>query len=407
MTSINFKKLREDFPILQQQIQGKPLVYLDSAASSQKPQQVIDTLIRYYREDHANIHRGIHSLSVRATEKYEQAREEIRTFINAKYSQEIIFVRGATEGINIVAQSYGRSFFKKGDEIILSVMEHHSNIVPWQLLCEQTGIVLRVIPMSDEGELDMATYRQLLNARTKLVAVTQVSNVLGTVNPVKEIITLAHANQVPVLVDGAQAFAHLSVDVQALDCDFYVFSSHKAYGPTGVGVLYGKKGLLEAMPPYQGGGDMIETVSFQRTTYNKLPYKFEAGTPHIAGAIGFGEAIRYLKQIGIHHIMAHEQALLAYATEKLQAISGLQLLARKAKKSSVISFIIEGLHPHDLGTILDHEGIAIRAGHHCAMPLMERLGLPATARISLGLYNRQEDIDQLITGILIAQRIFA
>lgn len=398
---------QNDFPILQQKIHGKRLVYLDSAASSQKPSAVIAAVSRYYSEDHANVHRGVHTLSERATRAYEDSREKIKKFINAAKSQEIIFVSGATEGINLVAQSYGRQAIKKDDEIILSVMEHHSNIVPWQLLCEQTGAVLRVIPMSDQGELDLVAYQQLFSERTKLVAVAQVSNVLGTVNPVKEMIVMAHERQVPVLVDGAQALAHMPVDVQALDCDFYVFSSHKAYGPTGLGILYGKQALLEAMPPYKGGGDMIETVSFTKTTYKALPYKFEAGTPNIAAVVGFGAALDYIDELGLANIFAHEQALLAYATEKLAAIPKLRVLGEAANKLGVISFELEGIHPHDLGTFLDHEGIAIRVGHHCAMPLMVRLDVPATARVSFGFYNTTADIDALVEAIYLAKRFFA
>lgn len=404
---LDFYALRQDFPILQQTIHGKPLVYLDSAASSQKPQMVLDAVMHYYSKDHANVHRGVHTLSERATRAYESTREQLRCFINARSVQEVIFVNGATAGINLVAQSYGKRFIQKDDEIILSVMEHHSNIVPWQLLCEQSGAVLRVIPMTERGELDLEVYKNLLNDRTKMVAVTHVSNVLGTINPIQEMTRLAHARQVPVLVDGAQAFAHVSVDVKELDCDFYVFSSHKAYGPTGVGVLYGKEEWLSLLPPYQGGGDMIETVSFAKTTYKSLPYKFEAGTPNIAGVVGFGAALAYLEAIGLDAIFSHEQALLAYAREKLSAITGLRLLGEAANKTGLLSFELKNLHPHDLGTVLDREGIAIRVGHHCAMPLMEYLGLPATARASFGLYNNQDDIEALVEGILLAKRFFA
>jgi cysteine desulfurase/selenocysteine lyase len=403
----DFNALRQDFPILEQKIHGKPLVYLDSTASSQKPQQVIAALLRYYSTDHANVHRGVHTLSVRATQAYEKTREQIRVELNAKSTQEIIFVRGATEGINLVAQSYGRHFLKKDDEIILSVMEHHSNIVPWQWLCKAVGAVLRVIPMSDVGELDLSAYQQLFNSRTKMVAVTQVSNVLGTINPVKAMIAVAHQYQVPVLIDGACAFGHLPIDVQELDCDFYVLSSHKAYGPTGMGVLYGKKALLESMPPYQGGGDMIETVSFEQVTYSKLPYKFEAGTPAIAAVVGFGAALAYVKAIGMEHIVAHEKYLLNYATEKLRRIPGLRLLGESQMKIGIISFVLAGVHAHDLGTFLDHEGIAIRVGHHCAMPLMDRLQVPATARLSFGLYNTTAEIDVLVAGLLAAKRFFS
>lgn len=401
------KHYRQDFPILKQNIHGKPLVYLDSAASSQKPQQVIDAVSHYYSHDHANIHRGVHSLSQRATDAYEKTREAVRGMINANSLEEIIFVRGATEGINLVAQSYGRTFLKAGDEILLTEMEHHSNIVPWQLLAEQIGVVIKVLPIKDNGELDLELLSQLLSTKTKLLAITHVSNALGTLNPVHEIIKQAHERQIPVLVDGAQAFGHLPIDVKALDCDFYVFSSHKAYGPTGVGVLYAKKALLERMPPYQGGGDMIETVSFQGSTYNQLPNKFEAGTPNIAGVIGFGAAIAYIQNVGLHAIYVHEQELLKAALEKLRQVPGLRIIGEAKDRIGVISFVMEDCHPHDLGTILDHQGVAVRAGHHCAMPLMDRLGLPATARLSLGLYNNHEDIDALVEGLLVAKRIFA
>lgn len=403
----DFYLLRQDFPILQQTIHGKPLVYLDSAASSQKPQAVLDALVQYYSKDHANVHRGVHTLSERATLAYENTREKLRSFINAKHTEELIFVSGTTEGINLVAQCYGKQFIKKDDEIIVSVMEHHSNIVPWQLLCEQSGAILRVIPMSDQGVLDLSAYQQLFNARTKIVAVAQVSNVLGTINPLKEMIAFAHERGVLVLVDGAQAFGHMPVDVQDLACDFYVCSSHKAYGPTGVGVLYGKKHWLEQLPPYKGGGDMIETVSFTKTTYKPLPYKFEAGTPNIADVIAFGTALDYLDEIGLENIFSHEQALLAYATEKLRTIPGLRIIGEAEQKSAVISFDLENIHPHDLGTVLDREGIAIRVGHHCAMPLMARLGLAATARASFALYNTREDVDALVEGIAHAKRFFA
>ncbi len=403
----DFSALRRDFPILQQKIHGKPLVYLDSAASSQKPQAVIDALVRYYSKDHANVHRGVHALSERATRAYEEARAKVKNFINASLREEIIFVSGTTEGINLVAQSYGQRFIQAGDEIIVSVMEHHSNIVPWQLLCERNGARLKVIPMSDQGELDLAVYQSLLNERTKMVAVTHVSNVLGTVNPIQEITRLASARGVPVLVDGAQACAHSPVDVQALACDFYVFSSHKAYGPTGVGVVYGKKTWLEQMPPYKGGGDMIETVTFEKTTYNSLPNKFEAGTPNIADVVAFGAALDYLSEIGLENIAVHEQELLAYAAEKLRAIPGLRFIGEARHRVSILSFVLENIHPHDLGTVLDREGIAIRVGHHCAMPLMDRLSVAATARASLGLYNNREDIDALVEGLLLAKRFFA
>lgn len=403
----HFLTLRQDFPILEQTIHGKPLVYLDNAASSQKPRIVMEQLVHYYSKDHANVHRGVHTLSERATEAYEEARDKLKRFINARQREELIFVSGATEGINLIARSYGERFVRAGDEIILTVMEHHANIVPWQLLCERSGAVLKIIPITDQGELDLTAFEGLLSQRTKMVALVHLSNVLGTVNPISEITRLAHAWQVPVLVDGAQACGHWPIDVQALDCDFYVLSSHKAYGPTGVGVVYGKKDWLEQLPPYKGGGDMIETVSFEKTTYNKLPNKFEAGTPNIADCIAFGAALDYLESIGLENIMAHERDLTNYALEKLSAIPGLRLIGQAKKRTGVISFVLDQIHPHDLGTLLDREGIAIRVGHHCAMPLMTRLGLPATARASLGLYNSREDIDALIAGILLAKRFFA
>lgn len=402
----DFRQLRQDFPLLQQSVHGKPLIYLDNSATSQKPQCVIDAIAQYYRHDNANIHRGVYELSERATRMYEQVRTDIANFIHAEHAHEIIFVRGATEAINLVAQSYGRSVLKAQDEIIISVMEHHSNIVPWQMLAEQVGAVLRVIPMNDAGELDLLAYQQLFNERTKIVAVTHASNALGTINPIKTLVKFAHQQGVPVLVDGAQAFPHLPVDVRDLDCDFYAFSSHKAYGPTGVGVLYGKTKWLEKMPPYQGGGDMIESVTFAKTTYNKLPYKFEAGTPHIGGVIAFGAALAYLQKIGMENIAAHEQELLTYAMQKLATMPGLRVIGTAAQKVGVLSFVLEGIHPHDIGTILDDHGIAIRAGHHCAMPLMQRLNVPATARASFSLYNTTEEVDALAAGILAVQRMF-
>ncbi|OGT45946.1 MAG: cysteine sulfinate desulfinase [Gammaproteobacteria bacterium RIFCSPHIGHO2_12_FULL_41_20] len=398
--------VRADFPILQIQNRGKPLIYLDTSASAQKPHQVIDAIQHYYTHQHANIHRGVYELSEQATQVFEGVRHQVKSFINAQHAEEIIFVRGTTEAINLVAHSYGRSRFQPGDEIVVSVMEHHSNIVPWQMVGEVTGAVLRVIPMADTGELDLDAYRQLLTARTKLIAVTHISNVLGTINPIKEITALAHAQQIPVLVDGAQAAPFFPVDVQALDCDFYAFSSHKMYGPTGVGVLYGKKALLETMPPYQGGGDMIETVSFAKTTYAKLPNKFEAGTPNIAAVVGLGAAIRYLQILGMENIASHEQELLHYATEQLQAIAGLRIFGTAKHKAGVIAFVVDDIHPHDIATVLDHAGIAVRAGHHCAMPLMERLHVPATVRVSLGLYNTREEIDQLMVGLQQVKRLF-
>lgn len=397
---------RADFPILETIVHGKPLVYLDNAATTQKPLTVIGAESGYYRHYNANVHRGIHSLSLQATDAYEAARVKVQHLINAASASEIIFVRGTTEAINLVAQSYGRSRLQAGDEIILSRMEHHSNIVPWQLLCQQTGASLRIIPVDDSGELQMEIFDALLNERTRLVAVTHVSNALGTINPVKAIIALAHARGVPVLLDGAQAIAHLPVDVQALDCDFYAFSGHKLYGPTGVGVLYGKAALLDAMPPYQGGGDMIRSVSFEGTTYNALPYKFEAGTPNIAGVIGLGAAVDYVTVIGFDVLAAHEQELLAYATRLLADIPGLRIIGSAREKTAILSFVLGGVHPHDIGTILDRQGVAIRAGHHCTMPLMERFKVAATARASFALYNTVREVDALVAAIYKVKEVF-
>ncbi len=397
---------KQDFPILNQAVHGKPLVFLDSAASSQKPQCVINAVSHYYQHDHANVHRGVYELSTRATRQFEDARVKIQKFIHAQHAHEIIFVRGTTEGINLVAQSYGQAYIKVDDEIIISGMEHHSNIVPWQLLCERTGAKLKIIPVLDNGELDLAAYQKLFSPRTKMVAVIHASNVLGTINPIKEMTDIAHQHQVPVLVDGAQAFPHMPVDVQALDCDFYLFSSHKAYGPTGVGVLYGKERWLNAMPPYQGGGDMIETVSFEKSTYNKLPCKFEAGTPNIADVIGFAAAIEYLENIGMQAIFQHEQKLLNYAMPKLAEIADLRILGAAKQRVGVISFVFDHIHPHDIGTVLDFEGVAIRAGHHCAMPLMQRFNIPACTRISFGIYNNEQDIDLFVEGLQKVKRMF-
>jgi cysteine desulfurase/selenocysteine lyase len=399
-------RVRKDFPLLRQQVHGQPLVYLDNAATSQKPQVVIDTLTRYYAEENSNVHRGVHLLSERATEAYEAARANVRRFLNAADTREIIFVRGATEGINLVAQSYGRASIKEGDEIIISWMEHHSNIVPWQMLCEEKGAVLRVVPINDHGEALLDAYERLLNPRTKFVALVHVSNALGTINPVKQMIEMAHRQRVPVLLDGAQTVAHLSVDVQELDCDFYVFSGHKVLGPTGIGILYGKADFLEGMPPYQGGGDMILSVTFEKTRYNTLPYKFEAGTPHIAGVVGLGAALDYLRGIGLDRIATYEQELLAYGTDVLSAIPGLRLIGTAKEKAGVLSFVLEGIHAHDIGTILDQEGIAIRAGHHCAMPVMQRFGVPATARASLAFYNTRGELDALGRAIRKAIELF-
>ena len=398
--------VRRDFPILSRSVHGKPLVYLDNGATSQKPQAVIEALSRYYREENANIHRGVHFLSERATAAYEEARQKIQAFINAAHKEEIIFVRGTTEAVNLVAQSYGRSALKAGDEIIISAMEHHSNIVPWQMLREQTGAGLRVIPINHDGELVLDEYRRLLNDKTKIVSVTHVSNALGTVAPVHEIVAAAHERGIPVMLDGAQAVPHLKVDVQELGCDFYAFSGHKMFGPTGVGVLYGRRELLDKMPPYQGGGDMISLVTFEKTHYNVLPYKFEAGTPNIAGGIGLGAAVDYLQRLAWEQVVAHEEDLLAYATEKLAVIDGLRIIGTAKEKVGVLSFVFDKIHAHDVGTILDQEGVAVRAGHHCAMPVMQRFGVPATTRASLAFYNTRDEIDVLANAIQSVLKVF-
>ena len=403
---LDVEAIRKDFPILGRKVHGKPLVYLDNGATSQKPQAVIDALSRYYAEENSNIHRGVHYLSERATAAYEEARQKIKRFINAPKEQEIIFVRGTTEAINLVAQSYGRTFLKAGDEIIVSAMEHHSNIVPWQMLCEQTGARLRVIPINHDGELVLDEYRRLLTEKTKLVSVTHVSNALGTIVPVKEIVRLAHERGVPVLLDGAQAAPHLKIDVQDLGCDFYAFSGHKLFGPTGVGVLFGRSELLDRMPPYQGGGDMISLVTFEKTHYNVLPYKFEAGTPHIAGGIGLGAAIDYLEGLNWEQVICHEHDLLSYATGALSSIAGLKIIGTAREKAGVISFVFDHVHAHDVGTILDQEGVAVRAGHHCAMPVMQRFGVPATTRASFAFYNTREEVDVLVKGIHRVLRVF-
>ncbi|MEK7229766.1 MAG: cysteine desulfurase [Candidatus Binatota bacterium] len=405
-TVLDVARIREDFPILKQQVHGKPLVYFDNAATSQKPQVVIDTLSRYYATENANIHRGIHFLSELATAEYEETRGKVKRFLNASESREIVFVRGTTEGINLVAQSYGRRFFKEGDEVVISAMEHHSNIVPWQMLCEQVGARLRVIPMNHDGELLLDEYERLLGEKTKLVSVAHVSNALGTINPIGRIIESAHRRNIPVLVDGAQAAPHMKVDVQELDCDFYAFSGHKLFGPTGIGILYGKARHLEAMPPYQGGGDMISLVTFEKTHYNIIPYKFEAGTPHIAGVIGLGAAIDYVSGIGLDAVAAYEGEVLAYATAQLSTIKGLRIIGRAKEKASVLSFVLEGVHPHDIGTVLDREGVAIRAGHHCAMPVMQRFGVPATARASFAFYNTREEVDVLVRAVRKVLKVF-
>ena len=397
---------RADFPVLARKVRDKPLVYLDNAATAQKPRQVLETLDEYYRGYNSNIHRGVHTLSELATEAYEAARKKIQTFINAASHQEIIFVRGTTEGINLVAQSYGRSRLGAGDEIIVSEMEHHSNIVPWQLLCEQTGALLKVIPINDAGELDMDEYKKLLGDNTRIVAVGHVSNALGTINPVAEITALAHAAGAVTVIDGAQAAPHTRLDMAALDCDFYAFSGHKLFGPTGIGVLYGKQALLDAMPPYHGGGDMIKMVTFEKTLYNDLPYKFEAGTPYIAGVIGLGAAVDYVNEVDMDRIRDYEHDLLQYATLAAADVQGLKPIGTAAHKAGILSFVMDGIHPHDLGTILDHEGIAIRTGHHCAMPVMERYGIPATARASFAFYNTREEVDKLVAGIDKANNIF-
>jgi cysteine desulfurase/selenocysteine lyase len=406
-TALDLAKIRGDFPILAEKVHGRNLVYLDNAATSQKPRAVIEAIVRYYEQLNANIHRGVHTLSVRATEAHDAARQTVRQFVNAGDTREIIFVRGATEAINLVAQSYGRRHVAAGDEVLITAMEHHSNIVPWQILCEEKGAQLKVAPIDDQGELRLDEFEKLIGPRTKMVAVTHVSNALGTVNPLREMIEMAHRRRVPVLVDGAQAVPHFAVDVQALDCDFYSFSGHKVYGPTGIGVLYGKRALLEAMPPYQGGGDMISSVTFEKTTYNVLPFKFEAGTPDIAGAIALGAAIEYIGGIGMDRIAAHEDELLAYATEAVGAIPGVHLIGTASERAGALSFVLDGVHPHDLGTILDREGIAIRTGHHCAQPVMERFGIPATARASFAVYNTKEEVDTLVEGIHVAREVFA
>ena len=391
--------LRRDFPILATKVYGKPLVYLDNAASAQKPLAVIETERDVYERCYANIHRGVHWLSVHTTDAYDAAREKARAFVNARAAHEIIFLRGTTEAVNLVAQTYGRRNVGAGDEVLITGLEHHSNIVPWQMLCEEKGARLSVVPLDEAGEIDLDTLERMLTPRTKLVSVAHLSNALGTVLPVKRIGELAHARGIPVLVDGAQAVPRMPVDVQDLDCDFYAFSSHKIYGPTGVGVLYGKTALLEAMPPYQGGGDMIRSVTFEKTTYNALPYKFEAGTPNIAGGIALGAALDYVSGIGLDRIAAHEHDLLADATTKLSTIEGLKIIGTAREKAGVLSFVLDGVHPHDIGTVLDREGIAIRTGHHCAQPVMDRYGLTATARASFGLYNTHGEVDALVAAI--------
>jgi len=393
-------KVREDFPILQTVIHNKPLVYFDNAATTHKPKIVIDKIKEYYESTNSNIHRGVHYLSQKATSEYENARNIVLNFINAAKLSELIFTKGTTDSINLVASSYGRKFIKEGDEIIISHMEHHSNIVPWQLLCEQTGAILKIIPINDNGELIFEEYEKLINAKTKFVSVTHISNSLGTINPIKEIINKAHEFGIPVLIDGAQGIQHSKVDVQDLDCDFYVFSGHKLYGPTGIGILYGKQSLLEKMPPYQGGGDMISNVTFEKTKYNSLPYKFEAGTPNIEGGIALGTAITYLENLGLESVFKYEDELSEYAHSKFNdSFPELKIIGNAARKTGIISFVLEGIHPHDIGTILDFEGIAIRTGHHCTQPVMQRFNFPATARLSLGIYNTKDEIDYAIKAI--------
>ncbi len=397
--AFDIEKIRKDFPLLEQEMNGKPIIFLDSAASSQKPAQVIDRLNDYYRTGHANVHRGVYQLSQEATTAFEEARELVRQFINAPSEKEVIFVRGCTEGINLVASSYGRKFINQGDAVLITAMEHHSNIVPWQMICEEREAELRVAPVNDAGEIDLDALYELLDERVKIVSLVHVSNALGTVNPVKAIIDRAHELNIPVLVDGAQAIPHTQVDVQALDADFYTFSGHKMFGPTGIGVLYGKEEWLEQMPPYHGGGEMIKTVTFEKTTYNELPHKFEAGTPDISGVIGLGEAVKYMQSVGYENISRHEHELLTYATEQLEKIEGLRIIGTAREKASVVSFLVDGVHPYDLGAILDKLGIAVRTGHHCTQPLMARYEIPGTVRASFAFYNNKADIDALVAGI--------
>jgi cysteine desulfurase / selenocysteine lyase len=407
LSSAEVARIRLDFPALQQIVHGYPLVYLDNAATSQKPQAVLDAVEHYYSRDCANVHRGVHLLSQRASDEFDEARRKVQKFLNADHSKEVIFTRGTTDAINLVASTYGRKNVSSGDEILITALEHHSNIVPWQLLCGEKGATLQVAPITSSGEVILEEFERLLGPKTKLAAISHISNALGTINPVEAMIKMAHRKNIPVLVDGAQAVPHTTVDVKALDCDFYAFSAHKLYGPTGVGVLYGRAALLDAMPPYQGGGDMIRTVSFTKTTYNSLPYKFEAGTPHIAGAIGLGAAIDYVQTIGLDRIAAYERQLLTYASERLQKIEGIRTIGTARNKAGLVSFVLEGVHPHDLGTILDRQGIAVRAGHHCAMPVMELFGLAGTTRASFAVYNTQEEIDLLIAAVLKAREVFA
>jgi cysteine desulfurase/selenocysteine lyase len=403
---LDVAKVRADFPILQQEVRGRPLVYLDSAASAQKPQAVIDAISHFYLHDNANVHRGVHFLSERSTAAFEGAREKVARFLHARDSKEIVFVRGTTEAINLVVSSFGRKNIGAGDEVLITALEHHANIVPWQMLCEQVGAKLKQIPVDAHGDLVLDKLDELLTPRTRILAVTHVSNALGTVVPVKELIRRAHAKGIPVLVDGAQAVTHFPVDVVDLDCDFYAFSGHKLFGPMGIGVLYGKKERLESMPPYQGGGDMILSVTLEKTVYNRVPYRFEAGTPDVAGAVGLGAAIDYLERVGLDAITAHDRELLAYTEEALGSVPGLRILGKGRERSGVVSFIMEDIHPHDIGTILDREGIAVRTGHHCAQPLMQCFGVAATVRASLALYNTREDVDALVRGIHKVREVF-
>ena len=404
--TLDVREIREMFPLLAGTVGGKPLVYLDNAATTQKPRAVLDTLSRYYAAENANIHRGVYQLSQNATQAYEGARGKVAAFLNAAEPAEIIFTRNATEGINLVAQTFGRWQVGEGDDVVISTMEHHSNIVPWQMLCEEKGARLRVVPITDAGELMLDELASLLGPRTKLVSIVHMSNSLGTINPVRQVVELAHAQGIPVLIDGAQAAYHRAVDVQAIGCDFYVVTGHKLYGPTGIGALYGQRRWLEAMPPYQGGGDMISSVTFERTTYNKVPHKFEAGTPHIAGAIGLGAAVDFIRSVGFEAIAGHERRLLDYATDRLSAVPGLRLIGTAREKVSILSFVLDGVHAHDIGTIVDTEGVAIRTGHHCTQPVMARFNVPATARASLAMYNTVEEIDQLVTALTKVREIF-
>ena len=405
-TVFDVQKARADFPILREVVHGKPLVYLDNANTTQKPTPVLEALDRYYRHDNANIHRATHLLSERATRAYEGARASLQRFVNAASTKEIVLTRGCTDGINLVAQSWGRTNLKPGDEVLVSWMEHHSNIVPWQIVCAQTGATLKAVPITDRGELDLDAFDRLLSERTRIVSLIHVSNALGTVNPVRELVAQAKAAGAVTLLDGAQAVPHLPVDVQALGCDFYAFSGHKMYGPTGTGALYGREALLDAMPPYQGGGDMIASVTFEKTEYNVLPYKFEAGTPNIAGVVGLGAAVAYLQGLDREALLAHEDRLLEYGSARVAEVPGVRMLGQAARRSSVLSFVIDGVHPHDIGTILDGEGVAVRTGQHCAQPVMDRYGVPATVRASIGLYNTREDIDALVTGLHKVREVF-